>query len=82
MKRPLTKEEKNLYIESCDNVNEICDTTVYTNTGSINIIENRNSLIQPNDANNKLWNIIENLGENELFEDPEYPAEPKSLFYR
>ena len=33
-------------------------------------------------SNEKLTNIIENLGEDELFEDPDFPAVPNSLFYR
>ena len=82
VKRKLTDEERTLNIESCDNFNEICDTTAYTHSGAINIIENRDSLVEINDSNGKLWKIIDNLGENELFEDPDFPAGPNALFYR
>ena len=77
MKRKLTREEENLNIESCDNVIEICNTT-----GANPSTENRKSLTSLNDANNKLLEIIKNLGKGELFEDPDFPAKPESLFYR
>ena len=81
VERPLTKEEKYLNIENCC---DICDTTAYTHTGAINIIENNRKMLTSNHptVNQKLWKIIDNLGENELFEDPDFPAAPKSLFYR
>ena len=81
MKRRLTREEETLnYNQSCDNVNQICDTTTTTTN---NNIEAQNPYQHyPNDANNNLREIIKNLGENELFEDPDFPAVPKSLFYR
>ena len=81
MKRKLTREEETLsYNQSCDNVNQICDTTRITTN---NNIETENPpQHNPNDANHKLRNIIKNLEENELFEDPDFPAVPKSLFYR
>ena len=75
LKRKLTKEEEDLNIQNCDN-NEIDDTdTNETNDA----IEN---VFSPNNLNAKELKIIENLKEGELFEDPNFPAVSKSLFYR
>ena len=73
LKRKLTKEEEDLNIQNCDNI-EI-DETDETNDA----IEN---VFSPNNLNAKELKIIENLKEGELFEDPNFPAVAKSLFYR
>ena len=75
LKRKLTKEEEDLNIQNCDN-NEIDD--IDTNETN-DAIEN---VFSPNNLNAKELKIIENLKEGELFEDPNFPAVSKSLFYR
>ena len=89
LKRKLTKEEEDLNIQNCDN-DEIEDNDCDTNeTGTNNNRENpnlfthlNNSSSNGNNGNPKEWKIIENLKKGELFEDPNFPAAPKSLFYR
>ena len=86
--RPLTNEEKSLNIkQNSDNLEgvgkdkEFCNATNDNNAGAINTTENC-AVHLKNDVNKKLWNIIQNLDEDELFEDPDFPIGPKALFFR
>ena len=82
MKRKLTKEEEKLNIKNDDDVNE--------NGNEIDDVAQPNNVLEKvhfidkfaSQSNEKLTNVIENLGEDELFEDPDFPAVPNSLFYR
>ena len=91
MNRKLTKEEEDLNIQNCDNTeiedNNDCDTNDKGNDSK----ENQSIFTYPNHSggngggtthNAKEWKVIENLKEGELFEDPNFPAASKSLFYR
>ena len=82
MKRKLTKEEEKLNIENDDDVNENGDKI--DNVGlPNNEVENGHFIDNfASQSNEKLTSIIANLGEDELFEDPDFPAVPNSLFYR
>ena len=82
MKRKLTKEEEKLNIENDDDVNENGDKI--DNVGLPNNAVEKGHFIDnfASQSNEKLTNVIENLGEDELFEDPDFPAVPNSLFYR
>ena len=82
MKRKLTKEEEKLNIENDDDVND--------NGNEIDDVAPPNNVLEKghfidkfaSQSNEKLTNVIENLEEDELFEDPDFPAVPNSLFYR
>ena len=76
LKRKLTKEEEDLNIQNCD-INEIEENEINDAKES-----NRFLSINGNAKEAKEWKIIDNLEEGELFEDPNFPAVSKSLFYR
>ena len=82
MKRKLTKEEEKLNIENDDNVKDNGGKRDYVRPPN-NVVEKGHFIDNfTSQSNEKLTNIIENLGEDELFEDPDFPAVPSSLFYR
>ena len=82
MKRKLTKEEEKLNIENDDDVNENGDKINHVGLPR-NLAEKGHFIDNfASQSNEKLTNVIENLGEDELFEDPDFPAVPNSLFYR
>lgn len=82
MKRKLTKEEEKLNIENDYDVSKNGDKI--DNVGPPNNVVEKGHFIDnfASQSNEKLTNVIENLGEDELFEDPDFPAVPNSLFYR
>ena len=82
MKRKLTKEEEKLNIENYDDVSKNGDKI--DNVGTTNNVAEKGHFIDnfASQSNEKLTNVFENLGEDELFEDPDFPAVPNSLFYR
>ena len=82
MKRKLTKEEEKLNIENDDNVKDNGGKRDYVRPPN-NVVEKGHFIDNfTSQSNKKLQNIIENLGEDELFEDPDFPAVSNSLFYR
>ena len=82
MKRKLTKEEEKLNIENDDDVNENGDKINHVGLPR-NLAEKGHFIDNfASQSNEKLTNVIENLREDELFEDPDFPAVPNSLFYR